>query len=255
MADVAARLRVAREKAGLSIEDVSARTKIKLPTLLAIEHGAFEQLPGEFFTRAFLRTYARELHLPVDEIMADYDGARPVPVVVQPPPPVPTSSGSARNDARLAWVGWPLATVMVAGLVVLWTMTRPAPVVDTELLPVATSGTATPAPAPPAPAPKSAAPTAAAPAAAAPHEALTIAIRPTRRIWVTGTADGKRVLYRMLKPGEEIKLEARETMTFRLGDAGAFEYAINGVPGKPAGRNGEVREFVIDRSNYRALAR
>ena len=229
---------------------MSARTKIKPLTLIAIEHGAFEQLPGEFFTRAFLRTYARELHLPVDEVMADYDSTRTVPVVARAPLPAPTPHPVTRApDAPTAVGRRPLAAVVVAGLIVLWTMTRPAPVADTELQPVATSGNATSA-SPPA----AAAPVAAARRIRTPG-ALTIAIRPTRRIWVTGTADGKRVLYRTLEPGEEVRLEAQETMTFRLGDAGAFEYAINGVPGKPAGANGEVREFVIDRSNYRALAR
>lgn len=243
VADVAARLRFAREEAGLSIEDLSARTKIKRPTLLAIEQGAFERLPGEFFTRAFLRTYARELHLPVDEVMADYDSARPVPVVVRGPSQVSTHEPVAAG--RPAWLGWPLAAVMVAGMAVIFSMTRSPPVAETELQPVATTGTSTPADPP----------TAAATAASANAEPLTIAIRPTRRLWVTGTADGQRVLFRMLEPGEEVTLQARETITFRLGDAGAFEYAINGVPGKPAGRNGEVREFVINRSNYRGLAR
>ena len=62
--DVTARLRAAREAAGLSIQEVSARTRIKPAMLEAIEHGAWEQLPGEFFARAFTRTYARELGLP-----------------------------------------------------------------------------------------------------------------------------------------------------------------------------------------------
>ncbi|MDQ3486676.1 MAG: helix-turn-helix domain-containing protein, partial [Acidobacteriota bacterium] len=54
MADVAARLRTARVQAGLTIEDLSARTKIKPAALAAIECGDFDRLPGEFFTRAFL---------------------------------------------------------------------------------------------------------------------------------------------------------------------------------------------------------
>lgn len=247
VADVAARLRIAREEAGLSIEDLSARTKLKPPILLAIERGAFDQLPGEFFTRAFLRTYAREVHLPVDEVMADYDGARPAPVIVQAPPPAATHFKV--DEGRFVWVGWPLAAVVVVGMIGVFSMTRPAPVADTELQPVATTGTTTGTPKPAAP------PTAEAKPAPAATESLTIAIRPTRRLWVAGTADGKRVLFRMLKPGEEVTLEARETITFRLGDAGAFEYAVNGVPSKPAGRDGEVRELVINRSNYRALAR
>ena len=244
VADVAARLRGAREEAGLSIEDLSARTKIKPSMLLAIEAGAFEQLPGEFFTRAFLRTYASELHVPVAEVMADYDSARgAMPVAVREPAQAPGENPV--NVGRSGWRAWPVATAVVAGILVLFVVTRSAPVPDTELQPVATSGTSTPAAAP------ATEPT----VASAPPESLTIAIHPTRRLWVRGNADGKRVLFRMLAAGEMVTIEARETMSFRVGDAGAFEYALNGVPGKPPGRDGEVREFTINRSNYRALAR
>ena len=151
----------------------------------------------------------------------------------------------AEDDARPALQGWPVAAVLVAGTVLLFVLTRSTPVVESELQPVAMTGASAQAPPPPP---------AATTGSAAP-ESLKIAIRPTRRLWVTGTADGKRVLFRTLEAGEEVTLEARESMTFRLGDAGAFAYALNGVPAKPPGRDGEVREFVIDRRNYRELAR
>ena len=243
MPDVGARLRGAREKAGLSIDDLSARTKIKPHILLAIERDAFEQIPGgEFFIRAFLRTYARELHLPVDEVTADYDSTRAVPVAT--PAPTPTSTHFVVADDPPGLRGWPVVAVLVAAAGLAFILTRSAPVAETELQPVATTGTSVPA----AP-PKPAAPAPAATTRAVAPETLKVAIRPTRRLWVTGTADGKRVLFRMLEPGEEVTLEARESMTFRLGDAGAFQYAVNGVPARPPGRDGEVREFVINRGD------
>ena len=182
-------------------------------------------------------TYARELHLPVDEVTADYDSTRAVPVAVPAPPQ--TSTHYVVADDRPGLRGWPVVAVLAAAAGLAFILTRSAPVAETELQPVATTGTSVPA-APPAPA---------ATTRAAVPESLKIAIRPTRRLWVTGTADGKRVLFRMLEPGEEVTLEARESMTFRLGDAGAFQYAVNGVPARPPGRDGEVREFVINRGD------
>jgi cytoskeletal protein RodZ len=130
VADVAAHLRVAREKAGLSIEDLSVRTKIKPSILLSIEQGAFEQiLGGEFFTRAFLRTYAREVHVPTAEMMGDYDSTRPGPVVVEAPP---ASRHHRLDSLRSAGVGWSLAVVIVAALLVRFAATRPAPTPDVE---------------------------------------------------------------------------------------------------------------------------
>src|SRR5688572_8740446 len=90
MTDVGNRLRRAREQAGFDIQDISATTKIKPGFLLAIERGAFEQLPGHFFARNFLKAYAKEVGLPPDEVAAEFDDAFR-PVEVAPVPPLPKS--------------------------------------------------------------------------------------------------------------------------------------------------------------------
>ena len=72
---------------------------------------------------------------------------------------------------------------------------------------------------------------------------------------MTGSADGKRVIYRLLAPGERVKLEARDELAFRVGDAAAFTYSINGVEGKVLGATGEVRDVQITRQNYRTFRR
>ena len=87
--EVSARLRAARERAGLTIADISASTKISPSVLLAIERGDFSKLPGEFYTRAFLRTYARELHLSPDTIVDQFDTDR------LPAQPLPTDYPAA----------------------------------------------------------------------------------------------------------------------------------------------------------------
>ena len=86
MNDVADRLRVARERAGLSIEDISVRTKIRASALEALERGDYHRLPGEFYTRAFLKAYAREVRLPEEDLLQEYDrmnrAAEPEPAPV-----------------------------------------------------------------------------------------------------------------------------------------------------------------------------
>ena len=71
---------------------------------------------------------------------------------------------------------------------------------------------------------------------------------------MTGYADGKRVLFRNIAAGERVELEGTE-LSFRVGDAGAFEYTINGAAGRPPGSSGEVREFRITRDNYSGYIR
>lgn len=54
----------------LTLDDVSAKTKIKLEYLLAIENSDFSALPSAPFAKGFLRNYASFLHLNPDTIVA-----------------------------------------------------------------------------------------------------------------------------------------------------------------------------------------
>ena len=72
MGDIGRQLRQARQEAGLSLDQISARTKIKKSLLDAIEREDFEQLPPGFFRRGFLRAYAREVCLDAEAIVQEY---------------------------------------------------------------------------------------------------------------------------------------------------------------------------------------
>ena len=53
-------------------------------------------------------------------------------------------------------------------------------------------------------------------------------------------ADGERVIYRLMQPGDRTLVEARSEITLRVGDAGVVAYAINGATGRRLGGDGEV---------------
>jgi cytoskeletal protein RodZ len=250
--DLSGALRAAREQAGLTVEEVSERTKIKVPFIQAIERADFERLPGEFFTRAFLRTYARELHLPPDEIVAAYDartGRAPVapaqPAAAERQAPVRVRFDEPSLALRSPHRAWPTVAVVAAVLAVVWAVNRQPPDAAVPAQPIGTSGVVEAA-VPPEPAKA---------AVTKAPQTLKIEIRPARVMWVAAAADGKRVLYRLLQPGEVVKLEATDEFWFRMGDAGAFEYSVNGVPGKPLGASGEVREVQITRDSLASFHR
>jgi transcriptional regulator with XRE-family HTH domain len=249
--EISRRLRSARELAGLSLEDLAATTRIRREALQAIERGEFDRLPGDFYIRAFLRTYAREVHLPPDEIVGDYEAMRGE---AAPEFDAPRTHSDGHRPpappAGLPILSRPWTVRAVVGLTVVLlvvTVIRSRPVANRphEAGAVGTSGVVEAAPAPPVAAPQ---------AEAAPDK-LVLEIRPAGPTWVTGAADGKRVLYRLLTPGEHITVEARDDLSFRIGNAVAFAYAINGVPGKPLGGPDEIREFRITRENYRSFRR
>lgn len=65
-------LRQRREKQGMTLEALQARTKIRIKYLEAIEAGEFAVIPGEVYLRGFIRNIATELSLDQQEVMQVY---------------------------------------------------------------------------------------------------------------------------------------------------------------------------------------
>ena len=66
-------LQKARLDKGLSLDDIQQTTKIQKRYLAAIENGQFDQLPGAFYERAFVRQYANAVRLDVADFMKNHD--------------------------------------------------------------------------------------------------------------------------------------------------------------------------------------
>src|SRR4029434_5653042 len=70
--DLGSDLRQARERAGLSLSDIAARTKIPPRHLASIENNEFDTVPAGIFLRSFIRTYAREVQVDPEAAIAEY---------------------------------------------------------------------------------------------------------------------------------------------------------------------------------------
>lgn len=70
MNEIGQRLHDLRVEKGLSIDDIQARTKIQKRYLINIEQGEFDQLPGEFYVRAFIKQYIQALGYDSKEFFA-----------------------------------------------------------------------------------------------------------------------------------------------------------------------------------------
>jgi hypothetical protein len=89
------------------------------------------------------------------------------------------------------------------------------------------------------------------PAAVPTAERLRIEIHPTALTWIEASADGASALYELLDAGQRRTLEADREIALRVGDAAAFAYSINGMPGRVLGGPGEVRAIQITPANYK----
>ena len=71
MSDIGDKLRKAREEKGMSLKDIEKITKIQYRYLEALEKDDFDQLPGDFYARAFIKQYAQVVGLNGNELLND----------------------------------------------------------------------------------------------------------------------------------------------------------------------------------------
>jgi cytoskeleton protein RodZ len=72
MASFGENLRREREMRGISLEEISAATKVSVRFLECLEDNEFSSIPGGIFTRGFIRAYAGYLGLNEEQVMAEY---------------------------------------------------------------------------------------------------------------------------------------------------------------------------------------
>jgi hypothetical protein len=113
--EIGASLREARERQGLSLEEVEHATRIRERYLEALEDERFELLPGHAYVRAFLREYGRFLGLEGDLLASEF--AARFPDDEEPAPVQPVAVRRRRWSARSAAVV--IAAVALALIVTL----------------------------------------------------------------------------------------------------------------------------------------
>ncbi|KGA98533.1 hypothetical protein AJ85_02995 [Alkalihalobacillus alcalophilus ATCC 27647 = CGMCC 1.3604] len=79
MSELGQHLKTVREEKGITLEDLQATTKIQKRYLVAIEEGRFETLPGLFYARAFVKTYAESVGIDPEELFDQYKNELPNP--------------------------------------------------------------------------------------------------------------------------------------------------------------------------------
>lgn len=70
-------LRRARERRGLSLEQMAEQTKISASLFAGLERGDLSRWPSGIFRRAFVRSYAETVGLPAEETVARFLSAHP----------------------------------------------------------------------------------------------------------------------------------------------------------------------------------
>lgn len=116
MPSVGQQLRAARERLGLSIEDVVAKIKLASRQIVALEEDDFQALPETAFLRGFVRSYAKLLQIEAQPLLDGLPGAVVAKVIVDMPQveaPFPSEKTARRQNMNLL-----IAALIVALLIV-----------------------------------------------------------------------------------------------------------------------------------------
>jgi cytoskeletal protein RodZ len=261
-------LRRAREKRGLSLQQVAATTKISARVLDALERNDISKLPGGIFSRSFVRAYAREVGLDPEETVERFIGSFPPEADERAPAAAAQAvdaegfeSGRRAAITLLQVLG---ICVLVILAVAMYRSMRSAPQVpppasnierEPDPAPAVPAGGATePPPATPATEPGGQPPAAGAapvpaeavaPGAnesfvATPETPLALTVLASDECWLSLSVDGQKVVARNLQPGERVQFRARTNIVISAGNAGALTLTINGKPARTLGGRGEV---------------
>lgn len=90
-------LKKRRESRAMSVEEISRATRIPVLSIERLENDHFDDLPGEVFVRGFLKSYARAVALPMDEVLARYSASRRVAHVTPLPVLSPIQKASKKR--------------------------------------------------------------------------------------------------------------------------------------------------------------
>lgn len=115
--DVGAILREARERMGMSVEDVAGRLKFAPRQVVALEEGSFDQLPQMAFVRGFVRSYARLLQIDEAPLLNALPRAPQQDGLVEKrakPDMLPGAAAARAQNVR--WLAGALAVAVIIGI-------------------------------------------------------------------------------------------------------------------------------------------
>jgi cytoskeleton protein RodZ len=257
-------LRRTRNKLGLTLDDVAARTRISRKYLDAIEQGDRSVIPGGFFYKSFVRQYAdmlstgdSDLADEIEEMLASEQS--PAPVVHHDPLLKAVSPEPVQESAPASWnpsistyaLLLVLALIGSTGLYMWWHRAQQAQAAADLARPTEPvreqPQTAPAAPATPA------APAAVTRTPANPENKIALDISANALTWFSLTADGKSLFSGTLEPGESKTFAARENARLRTGNAGGIDVKFNGKPLGPLGPKAQIRTVIFTPSDFKIV--
>jgi cytoskeleton protein RodZ len=228
-------LQQARIAAGLTVDDVSNATRVRIAIVHAIEQDNFAPCGGDVYARGHIRTLARAVHIdpaPLLEQFAADRGGRPAPTAAAPL----FEAERIRPERRGPnWTAAMVAAIVAVIGIIGFTLfsegdedggkgavaegSTPTTGKSTSSKPKTDKPEADPKPDPSDSA-----------IAAAPRDKVTVQVSATDgRSWISAKDHNGRLLFDgLLKQGDTKTFQDKEQIDLVLGDAGAIQLYVNG---------------------------
>jgi cytoskeletal protein RodZ len=229
-------LREARETRGVSVEDVSAATRIRATLIRAIEADDYKPCGGAVYARGHIRSIARVVGVDPAPLIAEFDAAhqpegpeQPTTAAVETTPAQTDRTALSRSDRRRG-PNWAAAMagalVLVVILAVIGLTHHNGSGNGTTASPphsgASPSTSASSTPASPPPSAVAQLPTSA--------DEATMLVRSTKgRTWLSvSDSKGGTLFQGILEQGHQKLFTAKHSLTFTIGNAAAVDVVVNG---------------------------
>jgi cytoskeleton protein RodZ len=260
MESVGQKLRAIRLQQGLTLEDISAKTRISPKNLQAIESDDLSKIGTAFFYKSFVRQFAQHLKLDYKELEAAVqEVTRTMP---EPLMPGQIASGletlkvPALRPSRPKKLRWIYSFTSLIGMLVLcstlyatWQNSRSSlqagvshflhSFFDRQRQPTATVQR-----------PEASTKIVTSSEATAPETGFRVELSAIERTWLSIAADGQETFTGILEATETKLLEGHETARIRTGNAGGLNVVFNGRALGSLGPRGQVRTIVFTKNGY-----
>ncbi|WKX72937.1 helix-turn-helix domain-containing protein [Streptomyces sp. XD-27] len=238
-------LQQARIQAGLTVDEVSGITRVRVPIVHGIEQDDFSRCGGDVYARGHVRSLARAVGLDPAALIAQYDaehGGRPEPT---PPAPLFEAERIRPEPRRPNWTAAMVAAIVaVVGFVGFTLFTGGnedgGSTVAEETPPSKPAADpATRKPADPKPEPSTSA------IAGVPANKVTVQLTAENgQSWISAQDHNGRLIHEgVLRQGDSKTFTDSKRIDLVLGNAGAVQLFVNGKEVKEVGADGQVQRL------------
>ena len=119
--DIGARLRAARERAGMNVAQAAEKLHCDRQLIESLEAGRFKEIGAPVFARGHLRRYAELVGEPIGELLERFDAAAAGRVMLPDLTSIPRARRT-RDTRRLLWPAVIAVAVIVFGVLISWVL-------------------------------------------------------------------------------------------------------------------------------------